>query len=190
MRQLPVAGEFAHVEIHAAVVALVGDALSHEPRDERYHLRDVVGGRGIHLCRLDIQSLEVGEEGVLVGLRICGQLHAGGVRAAYRLVIDVREVHDLADLPAVELDRPAQNILEYVGAEVADVGVVVNGRPARVHADFTAVQRRELLFAPRQRIHHFHAHQAILYHKTSRLARRAEIKPGAQPASWRRRSII
>ena len=166
--ELAVAGELADLEVDRAVLALVRDALLHELGDERDHLGDVVRRRGVDLRRLDVQLLQVGEERVLVRLRVVGQSDARGVCAADRLVVDVGEVHHLADLHSVELHDAAEDILERVGAEVADVGEVVDGGSARVEADRVALEGPELLDSSRQRVVDVH-HRRVLYQNQSRL---------------------
>ena len=156
VRELAVAGELADVEVDAAVLALVGDALVDELLDERDHLGDVVGRGGIDLRRLDVERLQVREERVLVRLRVVGQRHVRRVRALDRLVVHVRQVHHLLDLQAVELDDAPQDVLERVGAEVADVREVVDRRPAGVEPDRAVGERRQLLVAPRERVEYVH----------------------------------
>src|ERR1700694_202554 len=58
-------------------------------------------------------------------------------------IFDIGEVHHLRDaVPLLEED-PAQEILEEEGAEVADVGIVVDGRAARVHPNLAWFDRCE-----------------------------------------------
>ena len=59
-------------------------------------------------------------------------------RAADRLVVDVGELHDVIDLIAEMFQRAAQQIDRDVGAEIADVPVIVDGRPADVERDALA----------------------------------------------------
>ena len=158
VRELAVAGELRDGEVDAAVVALVRDPLLDKLLDERDHLGDVVGGGRIDFRRLYVELLQVGEERVLVGLRVVGERHAGGVRAADRLVVHVSEVHHLPDLHAVELDHAAQDVLERVRAEVADVGEIVDRRPARVEADGVVRERLKRLDAAGQRVVDLHFH--------------------------------
>ena len=54
----------------------------------------------------------------------------------------VRDVHHVPNVVAEKLERPAQGILEQIGAEIADVGVVVDGRSAAIEADAAGIQGR------------------------------------------------
>ena len=71
----------------------------------------------------------------------------GGAAAADGLVIHVGEVHHAMDLEAAGFEMPLEEVLEDVGAEVADVGVVIDRRAAGVHLHALAggIERREVL---------------------------------------------
>ena len=152
VRELAVARELADLEVDRAVLALVGDALVHQLLDERDHLGDVVRRRGIDLGRLDVELLQIREESVLVRLRVVRERYARGICAADRLVVDVRQVHHLADLHPVELDDAAEYVLESVRAEVPDMREIVDGRAARIEADFVPLERLQFLDSSRQRV--------------------------------------
>ena len=47
----------------------------------------------------------------------------------------IGDVHDVLDLVAIELEDTAQYVLKEVGAQVANVGIVVHCRPAGIHAN-------------------------------------------------------
>ena len=68
------------------------------------------------------------------------------------LVVDVGDVADVGDvLRPVEVAQQAEQHVEHDHrAGVADVGEVVDGRPAHVHADIVRIDRRELFLLPRQ----------------------------------------
>jgi hypothetical protein len=55
-------------------------------------------------------------------------------------VADVGDVDDVPHLDAVQLEHAAQRVAEQVGAQVADVGVVVDGRAAGVQAGAAGIQ--------------------------------------------------
>ena len=157
VRELAVARKLPDLEIDRTVFALVRDALLHQLRDERNHLGNVVRRRGIDLRRLDVELLKVSEERVLVRFRERGQRHTLRVRPANRLVVDVRQVHHLPDLHAVELDNASEDILERIGAEVADVREIVDRRSAGVKANRVVGERLEFLNPTRKRIENVHA---------------------------------
>ncbi len=152
VRELAVARELADLEVDRAVLALVGDALVHQLLDERDHLGDVVRRRGIDLGRLDVELLQIREESVLVRLRVVRERYARGICAADRLVVDVSEVHHLADLHPVELHDAAEYVLESVRAEVPDMREIVDGRAACIEADFVPLERLQFLDPSRQRV--------------------------------------
>ena len=63
-------------------------------------------------------------------------------------VVHVGEVHHLDDLEAARAQEAAQDVLEDEGAEIADVGEVVDRGTAGVDAHLARVQRHKGLFAP------------------------------------------
>ena len=74
-------------------------------------------------------------------------------RRVDRLVVDVGEVHDLADRVALlVLQRAAQHVEADERPEVADVPARVDRQAARVHADGLAVGGRESSSRSRQRV--------------------------------------
>ena len=56
-----------------------------------------------------------------------------------RLVIDIGEVHHAADRKAALLQMTLEKIFEDVSAEVADVGIRVDGRTAGVEREIPSL---------------------------------------------------
>src|SRR5262249_41154260 len=67
-------------------------------------------------------------------------------------VVDVRIVLHERDAIALEGQIAANHVEDYRAARVADVGVVVHGHPAHVHADFARCDRDEVLLRPGHRV--------------------------------------
>ena len=84
------------------------------------------------------------------------QRQTGGFGIADGLVVDVGQVHDVPDAHPVELDHPAQNILERVRAEIPDVRKVVYRRPAGVETNGVVGDGFKFLHPPRKRVEYFH----------------------------------
>jgi hypothetical protein len=90
----------------------------------------------------------VGKEGGDVPGRAAGAAAAlfhlvfAGIRVRSQ-VADVGDVDDVPHVDAVQLQHAPQGIAEQIGAQVADVGVVVDGRAAGVQASAAAFQRFE-----------------------------------------------
>ncbi len=153
-RQGAVIGQFGGVEIDA-VGGAVGKALLFDAADELDLLGDVVGGPAPDVRLEDIQRAAdraVKACGVELG-DLPGGL-AGAARAFFHFVFagigirdqvaDIGDVHHMFDLVTVEFQHPAQQIFEDIGAQVADMGVVVDGRAAGIQANFRGIERREL----------------------------------------------
>ena len=104
----------------------------------------MIGGLAPDMRLLDVQVPEVALKGfgIFPG-DLPGGL-AGAAGALLHLVLagigvgfqmpHVGDVHDMIDLQSVVLQHPSQNVLEDVGAQVADMGVIVDRRTAGVHA--------------------------------------------------------
>jgi len=70
----------------------------------------------------------------LPALQGLGHLVLALVGIAHEMA-DVGDIYDLGDFIAVVFEHPAQRIGEDVRPKIADVGVIVDRRPAVVHAD-------------------------------------------------------
>jgi hypothetical protein len=68
------------------------------------------------------------------------------------LVVDVRQVHDLMDLPTPQPQGAPEEIDEQEGAKIPEVRRVVDGRSATIDACSLAVRRGERLDLTRHRI--------------------------------------
>ena len=67
-------------------------------------------------------------------------------------VPDVGDVLDVEDVEAVVEQRPPDEVGEQVGAQVADVGVAVDRRAARVHPHAARLERLDRLDGRVQRV--------------------------------------
>src|SRR4051812_15436207 len=65
------------------------------------------------------------------------QRNAGFARAANRLVLHISDVHHAMHLVAAQFQMPLEQIFENVRAEISNVCAAINGRPARIHSDWT-----------------------------------------------------
>ena len=156
-RQLAVRRQTGNPEVGRAVhlisMAGLGDAL-----DEADHLRYVVGGRRHELRPFEPQLGAVLEERLHVLRGVFSDRNAGGRGGGNDLVLDVRDVHHVAQPPTAVADVPPQDVLEGKRPEVADVDVVVDRGPARVHADGGAIRRRECLLGAGQAVVELEGH--------------------------------
>ena len=137
VRELSVGREAGDAEVNGLVLGLVSVTVGDQLFDHGDHAGDVlgVGGGGEAVGRFDAEGFEVGEEGVLERLREGGEGDAFFPGAADGFVVDVGEIHDAFDRKAAVFKVALEEILEEVGAEIADVGVVVDGGAARVELD-------------------------------------------------------
>ena len=71
---------------------------------------------------------------------------------------DVGDVHHVPHAIAVPFEHALQDVFEQEGAEVADVLIVVDGRPAGVKADRAGLQRLE---RPQARVCSCHTAEAM-----------------------------
>ena len=137
------------------------------------HLGDVLGRPREDVRGQDVERRLVRVEGRLVrrrdlrgSLRFETGLHEHPVLAAIEPLIaqvaDVGDVLDVEDLDAVVQERPSDQVGQEVRAQVADVGVAVDRRTARVHADPARDERLDGLDGAGQGIAQAQGHVVIV----------------------------
>ncbi len=99
-------------------------------------------------------ELRVGLFGDLADRLVEGQAGMVARRARVDLVVDVGDVADIGDvLLAVEVpEQPEQHVEDDDRTRVADMGEVVDGRPADIHAHVLGIDGDKILLRPRQRV--------------------------------------
>ena len=107
----------------------------------------MLGGAGDDLGLLDGEGVEVLEEGFFEAGGVFADGHPGSGGVADDLVVDVGDVHDVPGDDSLQPEEAAEDVDLEEGPEVADVAVVINRRPAGVHAEGLAVGRREFFDA-------------------------------------------
>ena len=154
MCEFAVVGERADAEINGAILGTVGVAFFDERRDHLQHPSDVLGcsGLGKMIRPFDAERVEILEERLLKWRCEVRQRHATSPTTPDRLVIHIREIHDAIDLQSPILEMALQQILKNVGAEISDVGEIVNCRPAGVEPHLPRLARHEVLDLTGQRI--------------------------------------
>ena len=195
--QLAVIRELLRVEIQS-VRGLINETLGLQTLDQGDLLRDVIRGSAQDIGGQDVQVPAVGQERLGIEFRDLprGLALARGpdlhlILALVALageVSHVGDVHHAARSIAEELQGSHQDVLEHIGAVVADVLVVVDRRPAGVEADLRRVERREVLLRPRQAVVEAHSHRSNpgtgpWRPRGRRWPRRARWSPGLR-GSW------
>ncbi len=84
---------------------------------------------------LDVEGVEVLEEGLLELGGVVGDGDVGVAGVADDLVVYVGDVHDVEDGDSLLADEAAEDVDVEEGAEVAYVAVVVDGGAAAVHSE-------------------------------------------------------
>ena len=105
-------------------------------------------------------------------------------RARNDLVVHVRDVAHIGDLVcAVEVAEQAEQHVEHDHRpRIADMGKVVNGRPAHVHAHPIRIERRKNPLLPGQRVVELQLHCTVL--SGSPRARAASRTSTCASACW------
>ncbi len=111
---------------------------------------------------LDVERVGVLQKCLAIFSRVF--LHGKPIarRVANDLVVHVGDVHHVLHLVAALFEEAAQGVDHDEGAEVADVAVVVDRRPAGVHADQVVVQGMKLLDLRGQSIKKLKSHAVCL----------------------------
>src|SRR5208282_44930 len=121
--------------------------------------------------------------GELRGVLLHGDAVARGV--ANDLVVDVGDIHDVADVVSTLAQKAIEKIDGDECTEIADVAVVINGRPAGIHADAVAVDRMEVFDLPGESVIEAQWHRDA----ESWMSSRAEYEPFILGARWKRGQI-
>ncbi|MGY3459809.1 hypothetical protein ACVWW5_005259 [Bradyrhizobium sp. LM3.4] len=142
------------------VLGDIGKAAGDQPFDDLAHFGDMLGR-----ARLDArpQRAERIDVGVKLPAGLLGdfpdrfvQRQAGEIArgAVVDLVVDVGDVADIFDVGlAIEMaQQPKQHVEHDHGPRVADMGEVIDGRSADIHADVLRIERHEAALFPAQRI--------------------------------------
>ena len=140
LRQLAIVGEARDAEVRRPVAGVGVTFLCHL-RDQVDHLRDVLGRQGDLFGLLQAQGSAVFIESLAVLGGVFTDRLPGLNRRFDDLVLHVGDVHDVLQDIAAPAQVASQDVLEGEGSQVADVDVVVNGRPAGVHAHRIRVER-------------------------------------------------
>jgi hypothetical protein len=151
--QLAVVLHRGNVEQHVAV-RRIGVALGDEALDHGDHLRDVLGGAGLDRGRQDAQGGDVRVELACRALREIADRDPLLPRARVDLVVDVRDVAHVGDVGlAVDLAEQAEQHVEHDHRPcIADMGIIIDGGTADIHAHIRRVQGGELLLGAGQRV--------------------------------------
>ena len=168
LRQLPVIRHRRHGKQHV-VFGDIGVAGCDQPLDQRAHFGDVLGGARLDARR---QAAERGDVLVELLVGLFGDLtdrlveRQAGIflrRARVDLVVDVGDVADVSDLVgAVEMaQEPEQHVEHDHRPRIADMGEVIDRRPAHIHAHVRRIERRENPLLARERIVEFQFHRRI-----------------------------
>ena len=111
------------------LLGAVGESLLHQLCNRLGHFRDVL--RSAHQFRLfDIQDAGVVQQRLVVLSGVLGYADSSAGGIADYLVIHVGQVHYVADFITTVTQETMQNVDRDEGTKVADVAIVVNGRPA------------------------------------------------------------
>ena len=148
------------IEIEPAVefVAMpVGNALR-----EVDHLADIIGRHRPFGRLADVERFHIGPEGLGIVLRnVPDRLRLGGSHLLHlvlaRIAVigqmaDIGDVDDVGEVVALPAQRTAQHVGEDIGAHIADMGVVVDRRPAGIDARFALVDGGEFLQLAGERV--------------------------------------
>ena len=155
-----------HLRVHAlgrkqhVAFRDIGDVEIDQPLDHRLHLVDMFGGARLEGRLQAAQRLHVGLElrvgffGDLADRLVERQAGIVARGARVDLVVDVGDVADIGDVVlAVEVpEQPEQHVEDDDRPRIADMGEVVDGRAADIHAHIVRIDGDKILLRPRQRV--------------------------------------
>ena len=165
----------ADVEIEAAVqfvAMLVGDAFG-----EGDHLFDMVGGDRPFRRLADIEPVDILPIGIGIIFGDIPRRLAGLRRCLFHLVIagigiggqmaDIGDIDDMGEPVALPAQRPAQQIGENIGAHIADMLIIIDGRAAGIDPRLARMDRDERLHLASQAVEQFQRVRGIVIHRSS-----------------------
>ena len=147
----------------------IGVALIDQLLDHRLHRLDVFGGARLEARRQAAERLHVLGEIAIGPLRQLADRNAELGRARVDPVVDVGDVAHVDDaiVPIEMAQQPEQHVEDDDRARVADVGEIVDRRPAHIHAHAPLgfreaqlpIERHEIALLARQRIVELQLHR-------------------------------
>ena len=114
-----------------------------EALDQLHHIVNMFRGAGDVIGRLEVQCPPVVEVRLDIFVGVVADAGAGSGGLLDDAVVHVGKVHHLDDAKSLRVKIPPENVLENKGAEVTNVGVVVDRGSAGVHVHFVGHQRNE-----------------------------------------------
>ena len=139
----------------------IGMAGLHQAVDHRYHFVDMIGGAGLHIRVQVHQGRHVLVEGVRRAFGNGADIFAAFLGGGIDLVINVGDVAHVGDCRVEAAQQPHEYIEDHHRAGVADVGVVIDRRPADIQAHVFIVQRDKFFFGAVERIVDLQGHGVI-----------------------------
>ena len=156
MGKLGVVGKLRGVEINP-VTGLVGVSFFFQSSDQCNLIVDRIGGFDPDIRRKYIEPGDVFLKCPGVEFSDFPGAAAFALGAFFHFVFahvpvagqvaHIGNIHDMLNPVSVVQQDPLQNIFKNIGAQVADVGIVINGRPAGVKPDLPFAQRDEFFFS-------------------------------------------
>ena len=104
------------------------------------------------LGSLDAERFAIVEESLRELLGVLADVSSGCGGVGNDAVVHIGQIYDVFELEAAQLEEATQNVLEDKSAVIADVGVVIDGRAATVHAHLAGFLRNEGFDFSRQSI--------------------------------------
>ncbi len=144
--KLPVFLELFYVEIYRLVISHIGVSPVHELLHQRDHLFYVISRFRVELKRLDVQRFQIIEEQLRILFSELAERDSFLLRVADGLVVDVGDVHNVFDGETAVFQVSSEYVIEQECAEVAYVGVSVNGRSARIDGSHPFLYRNKFIF--------------------------------------------
>ena len=165
-------GRFSHIEVDITA-APVGEPRLLNTDDQIDHVLDVVGRPAGDVRLRYVEGLQIPEKGFLVELGDFPDALSLLPGTLQHLVLPligiigqvphIGDVHDMFDLVTEETKGTDQQVLENIGAQVADVGVLIHGRAAGIQPHLVRHSWYELLSFSTQGVEKHKRHPILLF---------------------------
>jgi len=86
------------------------------------------------------ESVDIFEKGIDILFRVLLKRNSFCASAFYRLIIHICDIHHVCDFVAHKNQESFEQVFKSIGSEIADMGMIIDSRPAGVEFDFPFFQ--------------------------------------------------
>ena len=151
MRKLSILRKFRDAIVNRAF-AVIGKRFFLQLGNQLHHIVDMVGSPNPMFRRFNAQHFAIVKKSLHKFFGVFPNAHAGRRGIGNNPIVHIGQIHHMQHLEAAQLQKSPQNILKHKRPKISNVRIVVNRRPARIHAHFAGALRNKRLRLAAHRI--------------------------------------